>query len=106
MLTNNVVTTWVGNPYQHGSQDGEGTNATFSRLQGIAADGAGNFYLTDAGNNLIRKVTAGGRVLAQDEASSVVWGMPGAIAQDGLCHAILPLPALGPKILDLLRGAA
>ena len=50
-------------------------------------------------------VQAGGAAVAQDEATSVVWGMPGAIAQAGLCHAVLPLPRLAPKLVDLLRGA-
>ncbi len=36
-------------------------------------------------------VEAGGTVLAQDEASSVVWGMPGAVATAGVCTAIVPL---------------
>jgi two-component system, chemotaxis family, protein-glutamate methylesterase/glutaminase len=49
-------------------------------------------------------IAAGGTALAQDEASSVVWGMPGAIAQAGLCHAVLPLPSLAPKLLSLLSG--
>lgn len=47
-------------------------------------------------------IAAGATAIAQDEATSVVWGMPGAIAQDGLCHAILPLPRIAPKIRDLL----
>jgi two-component system chemotaxis response regulator CheB len=47
-------------------------------------------------------VAAGGTAIAQDEASSVVWGMPGAIAQAGLCHAILPLQHIAEKILALL----
>jgi len=51
-------------------------------------------------------VEAGGAAVAQDEATSVVWGMPGAIAQAGLCHAVLPLPRIAPKLLDMLRGAA
>ena len=34
---------------------------------------------------------------------SVVWGMPGAIAQAGLCHAVLPLPRIAPKLLEMLR---
>lgn len=36
-------------------------------------------------------VAAGGTVIAQDEPTSVVWGMPGAVARAGLCTAILPL---------------
>ncbi|WP_373297904.1 protein-glutamate methylesterase/protein-glutamine glutaminase [Thalassobaculum fulvum] len=36
-------------------------------------------------------VEAGGTVVAQDEATSVVWGMPGAVARAGLCTAVLPL---------------
>jgi two-component system chemotaxis response regulator CheB len=51
-------------------------------------------------------VEAGGCALAQDEATSVVWGMPGAIARAGLCHAVLPLPQLGPQVQRMLRGAA
>ena len=42
---------------------------------------------------------AGGRVLVQDEASSVVWGMPGAIARAGLADAVLPLSQLGGELL-------
>jgi two-component system chemotaxis response regulator CheB len=49
-------------------------------------------------------IAAGGAALAQDEATSVVWGMPGAIAQAGLCHKILPLPQLASATLDILKG--
>ncbi len=52
-----------------------------------------------------RVIEAGGAAIAQDEASSVVWGMPGAIAQAGLCHAVLPLPRMAPKVLEMLKGA-
>jgi two-component system chemotaxis response regulator CheB len=41
------------------------------------------------GSQLIRN--AGGDVIAQDEATSVVWGMPGAVANAGLANSILPL---------------
>jgi two-component system chemotaxis response regulator CheB len=51
-------------------------------------------------------VGAGGAAVAQDEATSVVWGMPGAIAQAGLCHRVLPLPALASCVLELLRLSA
>jgi two-component system chemotaxis response regulator CheB len=44
---------------------------------------------------------AGGAVIAQDEATSVVWGMPGAVANAGICSAVLPLPELGPYISRL-----
>ncbi|MFA5041477.1 MAG: chemotaxis response regulator protein-glutamate methylesterase [Bdellovibrionales bacterium] len=40
-------------------------------------------------------VNAGGVVIAQDEATSVVWGMPGAVAAAGLCSAIAPVTELG-----------
>ncbi len=43
-------------------------------------------------------VAAGGSVIAQDEATSVVWGMPGMVARAGLCAAILPLAGIGPKL--------
>jgi len=49
---------------------------------------------------------AHGRVLVQDEESSVVWGMPGAIARAGLAHAILPLAEVGGELLVRSRRAA
>ena len=49
-------------------------------------------------------VAAGGLVLAQDEASSVVWGMPGAVARAGLCHAVLPLGAIADAVMRLATG--
>jgi two-component system chemotaxis response regulator CheB len=52
-------------------------------------------------------VTAGGLTIAQDEASSVVWGMPGAVATAGLCSAVMPLREIGPFIRKIaLRTAA
>jgi two-component system chemotaxis response regulator CheB len=47
-------------------------------------------------------VAAGGTAIAQDEATSVVWGMPGAIAQAGLCEHVLPLPEIAGRVLELL----
>ena len=44
-------------------------------------------------------VNAGGTLVAQDEASSVVWGMPGAVATAGICSAVLPLDDLAPHIM-------
>lgn len=51
-------------------------------LTGMGSDGA-------KGGKVI--VDAGGTVIAQDEATSVVWGMPGAAAHAGICSALLPL---------------
>jgi two-component system chemotaxis response regulator CheB len=49
-------------------------------------------------------IAAGGSVIAQDEATSVVWGMPGAAANAGICAAILPLNQIAPKLLRLFSG--
>jgi two-component system chemotaxis response regulator CheB len=43
----------------------------------------------------------GGSVLAQDQASSTVWGMPGAVANAGLAHKVLPLNAIATEILRI-----
>jgi two-component system chemotaxis response regulator CheB len=42
-------------------------------------------------------------VFVQDEASSVVWGMPGAVAQAGLADKILPLPELAAAVVRAVR---
>jgi len=49
-------------------------------------------------------VGAGGSVIAQDEASSVVWGMPGAAANAGICAAVLPLNQIGQKVVRVFAG--
>ncbi len=49
-------------------------------------------------------VAAGGNVIAQDEASSVVWGMPGAVAHAGICAAVLPLDQIAPKLVRVFSG--
>ena len=66
-------------------------------LTGMGVDGA-------AGAACIAE--AGGSVIAQDEATSVVWGMPGATAAKGVSSAVLPLADIGPKICALLGGGA
>jgi two-component system chemotaxis response regulator CheB len=47
-------------------------------------------------------VAAGGTILAQDEATSVVWGMPGAVANAGICSAVLPLQEIAPQVRRML----
>jgi two-component system, chemotaxis family, protein-glutamate methylesterase/glutaminase len=48
---------------------------------------------------------AGGQIVVQDQGTSVVWGMPGAVAEAGLAEKILPLPELAPEIVRRLRAA-
>jgi two-component system chemotaxis response regulator CheB len=48
---------------------------------------------------------AGGRVLAQDESSSIVWGMPGAVVRRGLADAVLTLDGIAPAIVAAVRRA-
>lgn len=64
-------------------------------LTGMGHDGA-------AGATKI--ANSGGSVIAQDEESSVVWGMPGAVAQAGAAAEILPLDQIGGKIVRILGG--
>jgi len=52
-------------------------------------------------------VDAGGTLIAQDESTSVVWGMPGAVATRGLCSAVLPLESIAAHLKKfMLRSAA
>jgi two-component system chemotaxis response regulator CheB len=69
-----------------------GANILAVILTGMGSDGL-------AGCRLIREHN--GTVLAQDQETSAVWGMPGAVAQAGLAHRVLPLPAIAPEILRL-----
>lgn len=72
-----------------------GAEALAVVLTGMGHDGA-------AGAKTI--VAAGGSVIAQDEASSVVWGMPGAVVAAGAACAVEPLAKIGPAILDVFAG--
>lgn len=49
-------------------------------------------------------IAQGGTVIAQDEATSVVWGMPGAVTQAGLASFVLPLDRIGPAVCALMEG--
>jgi two-component system chemotaxis response regulator CheB len=66
-------------------------------LTGMGADGL-------EGSKIV--VSNGGRVIAQDEASSVVWGMPGAVAEGGLCQAVLPLTDIAPYLMRTIPNAS
>jgi two-component system chemotaxis response regulator CheB len=64
-------------------------------LTGMGADGL---------NGARELVAAGGHVLAQDEATSVVWGMPGQVTNAGLCSAVLPISEIAPRLCRLFVG--
>ena len=64
-------------------------------LTGMGADGR---------NGAGAIVRAGGTVVAQDEATSVVWGMPGAVTTSGYAHRVLPLEAI-PEALEAAVAA-
>jgi two-component system chemotaxis response regulator CheB len=66
-----------------------GAKTLFVMLTGMGQDGL---------KGAQELINAGGTVIAQDEPSSVVWGMPGAVATAGLCSAVLPLTEIGPFV--------
>lgn len=68
-----VVTTLAGKAGVAGSADGQGTAASFSGPSALSFDSAGNLYVLDAGNNLLRRITPSGLV-------STVAGTRGATA--------------------------
>ncbi|MBC8069831.1 MAG: chemotaxis response regulator protein-glutamate methylesterase [Deltaproteobacteria bacterium] len=66
-------------------------------LTGMGADGL-------LGCEIIKQ--AGGSVIVQDKATSVVWGMPGVVSAAGLADQTLPLARIGPTIMSMLRPTA
>jgi sugar lactone lactonase YvrE len=73
-----VVTTLAGSAGAVGSADGNGAAARFNFLHGVAVDDAGNVYVSDRGNHLIRKISPSGDV-------STIAGAPGtAGSTDGV----------------------
>ncbi len=76
-----------------------------ARVYGAAALGV---VLTGMGSDGLKGssaiVAAGGTILAQDEATSVVWGMPGAVSTAGLASAVLPLGEIGRAAAKIIGG--
>jgi two-component system chemotaxis response regulator CheB len=73
-----------------------GANAVGVLLTGMGHDGA-------AGLKAMRD--AGARTICQDEATSVVWGMPGSAVQLGAAEQVLPMPAIADAITTLFARA-
>jgi hypothetical protein len=89
-----VVTTLAGSPGSTGSTDGTGPAARFNFPSGVAIDGAGNLYVADQVNSIIRKVTAAGVVTtlagtpgvpgsADGPAAAAGFNSPTGVAVDG-----------------------
>lgn len=75
-------------------------DAGLSHVLAVVLTGMGS----DGREGVRRLRAAGAQVIVQDQASSVVWGMPGAVAEAGLADMILPLKDIGPEIARRMRG--
>ena len=95
VTSSGVVTTLAGTAGSSGSTDGTGSAASFYRPYGVTVDTVGNLYVTDTGNNTIRKVTSAGIVTTEA-------GLPGtAGSNNGLGSAARFRDSLGIAV-DLL----
>jgi len=78
-------------------------DVTFRSAAALYGPGSLAVVLTGMGQDGLRGgehlVRAGGKLLAQDEATSVVWGMPRAVAQAGLTEMVLPLDSIASELI-------
>lgn len=74
-----------------------GSRAVAVLLTGMGHDGA---------EGMAALASAGGVTIAQDEATSIVYGMPRAAVDSGAACEVLPLPAIGARLRQLLTPAA
>lgn len=81
------------NPLMRSAARLYGAGALGIMLTGMGSDGL------DGARELVR---AGGTMIAQDQTSSVVWGMPGAVVRAGLAADVLPLDGIAAAIVDQL----
>ncbi len=70
------------------------------RVLGVILTGMGS----DGFKGGEKLIESGGTIIAQDDDTSVVWGMPGAVATGGLCSAVLPIKEIAPAIKRLVAG--
>jgi two-component system chemotaxis response regulator CheB len=67
---------------------------------GVVLTGMGH----DGQNGSEHLVKTGAQILAQDEATSVVWGMPGSVVQAGLAEQVKPINQIGTTIMNIVSG--
>ena len=105
VLATGMVTTIAGSAGAGGRVDGVGAAAQFSRPQGIASDGAGNLYVADTYNDVVRQIVlATGAVTTVPGASD---GLPDSVVSDGA--GSLYVAGLGGATvskIDLATGAS
>lgn len=106
--SNHIVTALTAEPPEHSHRPAAdvlfrsvasvyGPRALAMVLTGMGEDGLG-------GSQEIARV--GGRVIVQDEATSVVWEMPGRIAQAGIADDVLPIGEMAAEMIRRTRRAA
>ena len=94
LSTTGTVTTLVGTPGLSGNADGTGASALFHSPNKLIVDGSDNVYITDSGNNTIRKITPAGSVStlagapgmtgsANGTGSAALFNWPHSMAVDG-----------------------
>jgi hypothetical protein len=105
--TNWVATTFAGAAGVDGSANAQGTNATFSFPQAIAIDLAQNLFISDSGNNMVRKVTPSGMVSAVAGTAGVFGSAngTGASAQFNQPYGIVVDPLGNLYVADYLGYA-
>jgi two-component system chemotaxis response regulator CheB len=98
-----LVLVTTDDPPEHGCKPA--ADPLFRSVAAAAPNGVVGCVLTgmgeDGGPGSVHIHRAGGVVIAQDEATSVVWGMPGAVVKAGVAHEVLPLEKIAPALCRL-----
>ena len=93
ITSSGIVSTLAGTAGTSGAANGTGTNATFNNPASVAVDSAGNVYVADYSNHLIRKITSSGTVStlagtagtsgsANGTGTSATFNQPSGVAVD------------------------
>ncbi len=75
-------------------------SAFWSSNDGVILTGMGN----DGTNGSALIHSSGGQVIAEDESTCVVWGMPRSVAEAGVADVIVPIDEVAPTIEKLVRS--
>jgi two-component system chemotaxis response regulator CheB len=106
--SNQIVTALTDDPPEHSHRPA--ADVLFRSVANVYGSRALAIVLTGMGEDGLsgsREITrAGGRVIVQDEATSVVWEMPGRIAQAGIADGVLPIGAMAAELIRRTKRAA